>query len=257
MGARAAPDQQGRARILGVERLQHVRGSMAGTAVLGGLAWQLGNVAELVQETPRVASLGVDVPEERGHLAGQRVDVRLTADDPSQTEGRGSPWGACGLEWSRQVGAATRGASIAGCWTRWDGRNRRTRSCSFAGPRPWWKAWRVTSSTWALMRRQSRPSGSDPQEVEIMTVQQSDLKLDGNAIAGLLREIFTMEMTTAESTCAGCLKVHAVGQVEVYMNAPGVVVRCPACGQVQIRIVKRGGRYCLAPAPIPRLSFSV
>jgi len=73
-------------------------------------------------------------------------------------------------------------------------------------------------------------------------MQQSDMKLDGNAIAGLLREIFTMEMTTAESTCAGCGKVHMVGRVDVYMNAPGVVVRCPACEQVLMRIVQGKGR---------------
>jgi len=50
-------------------------------------------------------------------------------------------------------------------------------------------------------------------------MRQSDMKVDGNAIAGLLREIFTMEMTNAESTCAGCGKVHAVGRVDVYLNA--------------------------------------
>jgi Zn finger protein HypA/HybF involved in hydrogenase expression len=74
-------------------------------------------------------------------------------------------------------------------------------------------------------------------------MHQSDLKLDGNAIAGLLREIFTMEMTNAESTCAGCGAVHAVGRVDVYLNAPGVVVRCPACEQVLMRIVQGRGRY--------------
>jgi hypothetical protein len=74
-------------------------------------------------------------------------------------------------------------------------------------------------------------------------MQQSDLKLDGNAIAGLLLEIFTMEMTTAQSTCAGCGKVHEVGRVDVYLNAPGAVVRCPACEQVLMRIVHGGGRY--------------
>jgi Zn finger protein HypA/HybF involved in hydrogenase expression len=74
-------------------------------------------------------------------------------------------------------------------------------------------------------------------------MRQSDLKVDGNAIAGLLREIFAMEMTNAESTCAGCGKVHAVGRVDVYLNAPGVVVRCPACDQVLMRIVHGSGRY--------------
>src|SRR5258708_44269 len=59
---------------------------MARTAVLGRLIWQLGEVAELVQETPRVASLVLDVPAWPGHLAGQHVDVRLTADDGYQAE---------------------------------------------------------------------------------------------------------------------------------------------------------------------------
>lgn len=48
--------------------------------------WQLGEVAELVQETPRVASLALEMPDWQGHLAGQHVDVRLTADDGYQTE---------------------------------------------------------------------------------------------------------------------------------------------------------------------------
>ena len=74
-------------------------------------------------------------------------------------------------------------------------------------------------------------------------MQQSDLKLDGNAIGGLLGEIFTMEMTTAETTCAGCGAVNSVGRVDVYVNAPGVVVRCPGCEQVLMRVVHGGGRY--------------
>ena len=70
-----------------------------------------------------------------------------------------------------------------------------------------------------------------------------DMKLDGNAIGGLLREIFTMEVTNAESTCAGCGAVNAVGRVEVYVHAPGTVVRCPDCGAVLMRIVRGRGRY--------------
>jgi Zn finger protein HypA/HybF involved in hydrogenase expression len=70
-----------------------------------------------------------------------------------------------------------------------------------------------------------------------------EMKLDGNAIGGLLREIFAMEMTTAESTCAGCGAVNAVGRVEVYVQAPGTVVRCPECGAVLMRIVRGRGRY--------------
>jgi len=43
-------------------------------------------VVELVQETPRVASLFLDVPEWQRHDAGQHVDVRLTADDGYQAQ---------------------------------------------------------------------------------------------------------------------------------------------------------------------------
>jgi hypothetical protein len=76
-------------------------------------------------------------------------------------------------------------------------------------------------------------------------VLQSDLKLDGNAIAGLLREIFTVEMTTAQATCAGCRKVRPLGAVDVYVNAPGVVVRCPSCTRVLMRFVRGDGRMWL------------
>jgi len=50
------------------------------------LAWRIGEVTDIVQETPRVASLVIDVPAWPGHLPGQHVDVRLTADDGYQTQ---------------------------------------------------------------------------------------------------------------------------------------------------------------------------
>jgi len=59
---------------------------MARATVLGRLSWQLGEVAEVIQETPRVASLVLQVPVWPGHLAGQHVDVRLTAEDGYQAQ---------------------------------------------------------------------------------------------------------------------------------------------------------------------------
>ena len=50
------------------------------------LTWRIGEVTEIVQETPKVATLTIDVPAWSGHLAGQHVDVRLTADDGYQTQ---------------------------------------------------------------------------------------------------------------------------------------------------------------------------
>jgi Zn finger protein HypA/HybF involved in hydrogenase expression len=78
-----------------------------------------------------------------------------------------------------------------------------------------------------------------------MSMLQSEMKLDGNAIGGLLREIFVLEMTTAEATCAGCGAVNPLGRVEVYVHAPGTVVRCPGCESVLMRIVHGRGRYWL------------
>jgi ferredoxin-NADP reductase len=46
----------------------------------------MGELVELVHETPRVASLYFNVPMWPGHLAGQHVDIRLTAEDGYQAE---------------------------------------------------------------------------------------------------------------------------------------------------------------------------
>ena len=50
------------------------------------LKWQLGTVVEIRQETPTVKSLILDVPDWATHLAGQRVDLRLTAEDGYQAQ---------------------------------------------------------------------------------------------------------------------------------------------------------------------------
>jgi ferredoxin-NADP reductase len=50
------------------------------------LTWELANVVELIDETPRVKSIVLDPPEWRGHRAGQHVDVRLTAEDGYQAQ---------------------------------------------------------------------------------------------------------------------------------------------------------------------------
>ena len=59
---------------------------MARAAVLGRLNWTLGEVTELIDETPRVRSIVLDVANWPGHRAGQHVDVRLTAEDGYQAQ---------------------------------------------------------------------------------------------------------------------------------------------------------------------------
>jgi ferredoxin-NADP reductase len=59
---------------------------MARAAVRGRLTWTLAEVVDLIDETPRVRSIVLDVPEWIGHRAGQHVDVRLTAEDGYQAQ---------------------------------------------------------------------------------------------------------------------------------------------------------------------------
>jgi ferredoxin-NADP reductase len=54
---------------------------VAGTALQRRLIWRTAEVLDLIDETPRVRSLVLGVPCWPGHLAGQHVDVRLTAED--------------------------------------------------------------------------------------------------------------------------------------------------------------------------------
>ena len=73
-------------------------------------------------------------------------------------------------------------------------------------------------------------------------MDERDLMLDGNALGGVLAEIFAVEMTAAVGTCVVCGATGAVATLRVYVHAPGVVVRCPVCGSVLMRVVKSDGR---------------
>ena len=50
------------------------------------IKWQLATVTQTLPETPTARTLVLDVPDWMGHLAGQHVDVRLTAEDGYQTQ---------------------------------------------------------------------------------------------------------------------------------------------------------------------------
>jgi ferredoxin-NADP reductase len=54
---------------------------VARAAVRRGLTWQSAQVLAVEPETPRAARLVLDVPDWPGHVAGQHLDVRLTAED--------------------------------------------------------------------------------------------------------------------------------------------------------------------------------
>ena len=65
--------------------------------------------------------------------------------------------------------------------------------------------------------------------------------LDGNAIGGLLIDVFAVEMTAASSTCGTCGAIRPVAELVVYRRAPGTVVRCRTCGSVLMVFVTAHG----------------
>jgi hypothetical protein len=69
--------------------------------------------------------------------------------------------------------------------------------------------------------------------------------LDGNAIAGLLFDVFGAEMTTATSACASCGAIGRLAELQVYLRAPGTVACCRTCGSIQMVLVTIRGITCV------------
>lgn len=64
----------------------------------------------------------------------------------------------------------------------------------------------------------------------------TDTHVDGNALGGLLYDLFGREMTHQRGCCDKCGTVSALGSVLVY-RGPGEVLRCPACRNVVMVVV--------------------
>ncbi len=93
------------------------------------------------------------------------------------------------------------------------------------------------------MSQMNNPSdpGNPSQTSEMGNTSEMDgesLRLDGNAAAGMLSAIFTHDMTSAQSTCAGCGRIGPMGSLMLYGGQVGMVLRCPSCDSVQMRIVR-------------------
>ena len=69
--------------------------------------------------------------------------------------------------------------------------------------------------------------------------------LDGNAIGGLLIDVFGAEMTSVSGTCGYCGDTGPVAELVVYRQAPGTVARCRVCGNIVMVFVKIRGTTCV------------
>ena len=78
-------------------------------------------------------------------------------------------------------------------------------------------------------------------------MDETQLRLDGNAAAGILREVFVHELSAARGACASCGGIAPLGSQHLYMYplSPGAVLRCATCQDVLMVVVHAGGRYRL------------
>ena len=77
-------------------------------------------------------------------------------------------------------------------------------------------------------------------------MDDADLRLDGNALAGELREVFAFELTSARMRCDACGTVAELGPAPAYTHAPGAVIRCRACDNALLVLVRVERRYRLS-----------
>lgn len=77
-------------------------------------------------------------------------------------------------------------------------------------------------------------------------MSRSDMmRLDGNAAAGMLGELFARDLTTARATCMGCGSTDSVGALLMYGHEMGVVLRCPSCDCVVLRLARTPTHFWL------------
>ncbi len=72
--------------------------------------------------------------------------------------------------------------------------------------------------------------------------------VDGNALAGLLADVFAFDATTASGRCAGCGTVAMLATAMVYLDAMGAVARCGTCDAVLLTVVEGEGRVWISLA---------
>lgn len=70
-----------------------------------------------------------------------------------------------------------------------------------------------------------------------MSAPTDEAALDGNAIGGLLEEVFGADVTAALVTCSGCRATAAVAEQKAYVGA-GAVLRCRGCDHLLARVVR-------------------
>lgn len=78
--------------------------------------------------------------------------------------------------------------------------------------------------------------------------------LDGNAIAGVLHDVFGGDMTLAGAACAHCGQADFLADLAVYLGGPGIIGRCRSCENLLVVITEHRGMYCVDVTGLSHLS---
>ena len=186
---------------------------MARAAVRGRLGrrlgWRVARLLEARDETPSARTLVLGVDGWPGHVAGQHVDVRLTAEDGYSTQrsySLAAPADGDRVELTVQL---VRDGEVSPYLVRDYGIGD---PLELRGPVGGWF--------------------SDRAEADMTSHH------DGNALAGPLAEVFAVDCTAALTTCVHCGRTARVAELHVYLGGPGMVARCAGCDHVVARYVR-------------------
>jgi hypothetical protein len=80
--------------------------------------------------------------------------------------------------------------------------------------------------------------------------------VDGNAIIGALSLALGTDAAHLSVVCAACADHHHVAQTRVYLRCPGMVIRCPNCGGVELVLVDIHHHVLLTVAGAARLDLT-
>jgi hypothetical protein len=66
-------------------------------------------------------------------------------------------------------------------------------------------------------------------------------RLDGNAAGGALARFFAGDATSMRVTCDGCGSTSPLAALFLYGGRMGMILRCPKCGNVNLRATEING----------------
>lgn len=81
-------------------------------------------------------------------------------------------------------------------------------------------------------------------------------RLDGNAAAGLLGEVFGRDMTLAEGDCAHCGRTGPLAEAIAEVDADGVILLCRGCTHTLLTVVRAHGRRSFAATGLSEIRWA-